>query len=303
MIFQHFDFLLCLHHHLTPEGDLSALSWFLIDTHTCACLESLYSELLPVALKFQPHSLEHILVCLHRSITNIEQELRSVVIVTFNRELMEIVLPREAQRRNIALPSAFCNFVSLTDDPVRKGFQSMEELAFSVGGMNMMDPAGVILGNICISLIRQGSPFNRVIYIDRVRNKTLELGGSEDVIYYRLRGLPFKVLNHEIVGFLGLMSLDEENIEYEYTYHKFSGNAWIMVPSEYAELIESKHQQHLGNRYIEITKVSKNDFLRVRNNNHELRNEDFNRKSRSRSRSQNRYRNRRSRSRDRRRRS
>lgn len=131
MSYQAFDYLLALHHRLSPENDLAELSWVLINTRLHTSSEVVISQVLHLVPPFQMHSFEYIILCLFQTISNIEKDLRSISIVTFNRDLLEIVLPIEASKRNIILPVGFSSFIPLVED--YKMGQNITELAAGLG--------------------------------------------------------------------------------------------------------------------------------------------------------------------------
>ena len=68
---------------------------------------------------------------------------------------------------------------------------------------------------------------------------------DRDYKYYKLRGLPFKVVNQDILNFLEISGITEGDIEYEFRHNKFSGMAWVRVEAQHAEAIESKNEKNL----------------------------------------------------------
>lgn len=93
--------------------------------------EVIISQIIPTLPSFQMHSFEHIVSCLFQTVTNIEKDLRSVAFVTFKRNLFENILSVEAIKRNIILPSLFCNFIPINES--YQDCQSIVELADKLG--------------------------------------------------------------------------------------------------------------------------------------------------------------------------
>ena len=107
------------------------------------------------------------------------------------------------------------------------------------------------LANVTIAMLSRQHVFKNMIYIDRMTGSALTSKDmtsvpvrdtqTQDVKYFRLRGLPYRVTKRQVKEFLDV-KIEEDAIVFQYYNDKFNGNAIIKVPSKYAEQVEDKHE-------------------------------------------------------------